>query len=96
MKVLPFLILCFTTVALADDFKLISGKKYKNVTVSRVEPDGIVLKSNRESRKFISSSYRGTFRNVFSTMRRLPLPILHNKQSIKRRWPSAVAANRSK
>jgi hypothetical protein len=45
MKVLPLLILCFTTVVLADDFKLVSGKEYKNVTVSRVEPDGIVLKS---------------------------------------------------
>ena len=45
MKVLPVLILCFTTVALADDFKLVSGKEYKNVTVNRVEPDGIVLKS---------------------------------------------------
>ena len=45
MKVLPFLILCFTTVVLADDFKLVSGKEYKNVTVSRVEPDGIVLKT---------------------------------------------------
>jgi thiol-disulfide isomerase/thioredoxin len=45
MKVLPVLIVCFTTVALADDFKLVSGKEYKNVTVNRVEPDGIVLKS---------------------------------------------------
>jgi thiol-disulfide isomerase/thioredoxin len=45
MKVLPLLILCFTTAALADDFKTVQGKEYKNVTVSRVEPDGIVLKS---------------------------------------------------
>src|SRR5262249_55979011 len=45
MKILAFLIPCFTTVALADDFKLVSGKEYKNVTVSRVEPDGIVLKT---------------------------------------------------
>jgi len=45
MKVLPFLILCFATVAVADDFKTVQGKEYKNVTVSRVEPDGIVLKS---------------------------------------------------
>ena len=29
MKVLPFLLLCFTTVAVADDFKLFSGKEYK-------------------------------------------------------------------
>jgi hypothetical protein len=45
MKVVTFLILCFTTVALADDFKLVSGKEYKNVTLSRVEPDGIVLRT---------------------------------------------------
>jgi len=44
MKVVPFLLLCFTTLAFADDFKLVSGKEYKNATVSRVEPDGIVLK----------------------------------------------------
>src|SRR5580765_6271217 len=45
MKVLAFLLLCFATVAVADDFKLVSGKEYKNVTVTRVEPDGIVLKT---------------------------------------------------
>jgi thiol-disulfide isomerase/thioredoxin len=45
MKVLPFFILCFTTAALADNFKTVQGKEYKNATVGRVEPDGIVLKS---------------------------------------------------
>src|SRR5213596_726047 len=45
MKVVAFLVLCFTTVALADDFKLVSGREYKNVTVSRVEPDGVVLRT---------------------------------------------------
>ncbi len=34
-----------SSLALADDFKTINGKEYKNVTVSRVEPDGIVLTS---------------------------------------------------
>ena len=37
------LIVCFASIALADDFKTIDGKEYKNVKVSRVEPDGIVL-----------------------------------------------------
>jgi thiol-disulfide isomerase/thioredoxin len=45
MKVLTFLISCVAAVALADDFRTIDGREYKNVTVSRVEPDGIVLKS---------------------------------------------------
>jgi hypothetical protein len=29
---------------LADDFKTVNGKRYKNATVSRVEPDGILIK----------------------------------------------------
>src|SRR5438128_8909142 len=37
------LIVCFASIALADDFKTIDGKEYKNVTVKRVEPDGLVL-----------------------------------------------------
>src|SRR6266481_4037823 len=45
MKILTFLILCFASVTLADDFKLVDGKEYKNVTVTRIEPDGIVLRT---------------------------------------------------
>jgi hypothetical protein len=33
------------SLSLAEDFKTISGKEYKNVTVSRVEADGIVIKT---------------------------------------------------
>jgi hypothetical protein len=33
------------SIALADDFKTINGKEYKNATVRRVEADGLVLKS---------------------------------------------------
>jgi thioredoxin 1 len=43
MKILTLLIVCFASVALAEDFKAIDGKEYKNVRVNRVEPDGIVL-----------------------------------------------------
>jgi site-specific DNA-cytosine methylase len=45
MKGLFFLMVCFASVAFADDFKTNAGKEYKNVTVSRVEPDGIVVKT---------------------------------------------------
>jgi hypothetical protein len=43
MRILTLLIVCFVQAALADDFKTLTGKEYKDVTVSRVEPDGIVL-----------------------------------------------------
>lgn len=44
-KVLTFLILSFISAVFADDFKALNGKEYKDATVSRVEPDGIVLKT---------------------------------------------------
>src|SRR6266540_7075556 len=44
-KLLSFLSLSFISLAVADDFKTLAGKEYKNATVSRVEPDGIVLTS---------------------------------------------------
>jgi hypothetical protein len=37
------LVVCLTSVASADDFKTLGGKEYRGVTVSRVEPDGIVV-----------------------------------------------------
>ena len=43
IKLLSFLILSFISVAQADDFKTVTGREYKNATVTRVEPDGIVL-----------------------------------------------------
>jgi hypothetical protein len=42
---LALLVVCFGSIALADDFTTINGKEYKSVTVTRVEPDGIVLKT---------------------------------------------------
>jgi hypothetical protein len=44
-KVLTFLIVCFASAAFAEDFKTVNGKEYKDATISRVEPDGIVVKT---------------------------------------------------
>jgi hypothetical protein len=47
MKYFPLIILVAlsTSLALADDFKTVAGKEYKNATVTLVEADGIVVKS---------------------------------------------------
>jgi hypothetical protein len=42
---LAILAVLSVSLAVADDFKTIDGKEYKDVTVSRVEPDGIVLRT---------------------------------------------------
>ena len=44
-KVVTFLILCFTSAAFAEDFKTVNGKDYKDATVTRVDPDGVVVKT---------------------------------------------------
>jgi len=38
-------ILALSTLALAEDFQTVSGKIYKDVTINRVEADGIVLRT---------------------------------------------------
>lgn len=45
-NLIHILILAATSVSLAlgDDFKTIAGKEYKDATVTRVEPDGILVK----------------------------------------------------
>ena len=37
----------FASLALSEDFKTTNGKVYKNATVSRIEGDGIVLKTEK-------------------------------------------------
>jgi hypothetical protein len=42
---LAILAVLSASLALAEDFKTINGKEYKDATISRVEADGIVLRS---------------------------------------------------
>ena len=42
---LAILAILSATLALAEDFKTLNGKEYRDATVTRVERDGIVLKT---------------------------------------------------
>jgi hypothetical protein len=42
---IAILLFLLTTLAFAEDFKTVNGKIYKDATISRVESDGIVLKT---------------------------------------------------
>ena len=44
-QVLLFLILFLASTAVADDFKTVNGTEYKDATVTRADPDGIVVKT---------------------------------------------------
>lgn len=45
-KLFTILLLSSATVAVSEDFKTVNGKEYKDATITRVEPDGIVVKTN--------------------------------------------------
>jgi ATPase subunit of ABC transporter with duplicated ATPase domains len=45
MKVFTILLLSFAAAAFSEDFKTVNGKEYKDATITRVEPDGIVVKT---------------------------------------------------
>ena len=46
IKLFTILLLSFAAAALSEDFKTVNGKEYKDATITRVEPDGIVVKTN--------------------------------------------------
>ncbi len=45
-KLFTVLLFSFAAAALSEDFKTVNGKEYKDATITRVEPDGIVVKTN--------------------------------------------------
>jgi hypothetical protein len=45
-KLFTILLLSFAAAALSEDFKTVNGKEYKDATVTRVDPDGVVVKTN--------------------------------------------------
>jgi hypothetical protein len=46
-SILAALAILSASLALAEDFKTINGKEYKDATITRVEGDGIVLRTKR-------------------------------------------------
>ena len=44
-KLFTILLLFFVTSALSEDFKTVNGREYKDAIVTRVDPDGIMVKT---------------------------------------------------
>jgi hypothetical protein len=43
-QIIMGMMMLFASLAVADDFKTVNGKEYKNATVTEVEPDGIHIR----------------------------------------------------
>jgi len=64
-RVLTLLTLSFISAVLADDFKTLDGKEYKDATVTRVEPDGIVVKTKSGITKVYFAELAGEVQERF-------------------------------
>src|SRR2546430_4414402 len=72
-------------MALADDFKRLTGKNTKTSPLAGSSPTAFCSEPNQESRRFISLSYLKKFRNGFITTRkrrRLPKPPPFSRQKL--------------
>src|SRR5207247_10399411 len=96
MRIIPVLILCLTSAALAEDFTTVNGKQYKNAAVIRVELDGIVLKMKSGIAKLYFAELPKDIRNDSITARREPPSSQpRSKRSPTNRMPQIPRYNRS-
>jgi hypothetical protein len=71
------------SVVLADDFKTVDGKEYKNAQVKSVELDGIVIETNAGVLKILSKIYFSELpREVQERFHYDPEQIVQKAQSI--------------
>jgi hypothetical protein len=85
IAILPLL---SASLALAEDFKTVSGRVYKDATISRVETDGIVLKTKTGISKVYFVELPKTFRNAFITAARRHLERQSRNGSTSPKAPS--------
>ena len=55
---LVILIVCFASIALADDFKTINRREFKNATISRVEPHTAAVQTEPDEKNVAQSLNR--------------------------------------
>ena len=58
----------FVSLALGEDFQTVNGKEYKDATISRVEADGIVIKTKTGISKIYFVELPKDVRNGFITV----------------------------
>ena len=69
-----------TSVVLAEDFKTITGKEYKDATITRVEGDGIVLRSKTGISKVYFSELPKDVQEKFHYAQATPTAVQHERE----------------
>ena len=93
-RALGILVTLTASLALSEDFKTISGKEYKDAIISRVEPDGIVLKTHSAIVKLYFSELPEEARKRFDRgdVKTTGAPIPRQTPAMKIKPPKLTAA----
>ena len=91
-KLFTLVLLSFATAALSEDFKTVNGKEYKDATVTRVDPDGIAVKTKSGIAKVYFTELPKDVQEHFITIRKRRRRILPNR----RRITPHIKSNRTK
>ena len=83
------------SLALAEDFKTIKGKEYKNATIIRVESDGIVLKTKTGISKVYFIELPNDVQERFHPTPAKTAAAQRQREPIKLEGWAAVMANRT-
>jgi hypothetical protein len=92
---LAILALVSATLALAEDFKTVRGKEYKDATIIRVEANGIVLKTKAGISKVYFVELPNDVRQRFHPTPAKTAGAQRTPESIKPQGWAAVMANRA-
>src|SRR5207302_8297669 len=92
---LAILALLSATLALAEDFKTVRGKLYKDATIIRVESDGIVLKTKTGISKVYFTELPNDVQERFHPSPAKTAAAQRQREPIKLNGWAAVMANRT-
>src|SRR5262245_60125365 len=73
----------WASVALAEDFKTVNGKEYKDATVTRVEGDGIVIRSRTGISKIYFVELPKDVQEKFHYVQATPIPTKRENEPTK-------------
>ena len=91
---LAILVLLSATLALAEDFKTVKGKEYKDATVIRVEANGIVLRTKTGISKVYFFELPNDVRARFHPSPAKPAAAQRQREPTKLEgWAAVVTAN---
>ena len=90
---IAFIVAVSTSIALAEDFKTVAGREYKDATATRVEGDGIVLRTKTGISKVYFVELPKDVQEKFRPAQATPIPAPREPINVKPKQSERPQAN---